>query len=90
MDSSVTHCFNFITALRGFHAYQNTMNWNLCIGQIISFNREFDNKHYRFAACDKAMLPAKISTVVVGYVPKELSRHLVCNSEGSKIIGICG
>ena len=76
MDLSVTHCFNFITALRGFHAYHSTVNWNPCIEQKIFFKREFDNKHDRFAVCSKAMLPGKIAPVVVGYVPKELSRHI--------------
>ena len=69
-------CSNFIIALRGFHAYHNTVNLNPCIEQKYNFKREFYNKHGRFAVGGRAMLPGKVAPVVVGHVPKELSRHI--------------
>ena len=42
METSLTHCFNLITALRGFHVYYNTVNSNPYAGQEIAFKCEFN------------------------------------------------
>ena len=73
---TTTDCFTFITALRTFHVYHDTVNWNPYIGQDLSFKCELNNMHNTFAVCGKALLPGKISPVVVGHVAKELSSHI--------------
>ena len=91
MALSITHCFEFITALRGFHVYGNTMNWKPYNGKEIVFKCELNNKHDEFAVCGKAMLPGKIASVIVVYVPKEnIKIYLVRYSVRSESICNCG
>ena len=62
-------CFTFITALHGFHVYHNTVNWNLYIGQDVSFKCELDNMNDKFAVCGKAF--ASITRWIRNYIHKE-------------------
>ena len=73
---ATTDCFTFITDLRGFHVYHNTVNWNPYIGQDLSFKCELNNMHDKLAVCGKVLLPGRIAPVVVGHVAKVLSRHI--------------
>ena len=89
MAFSITPCFKFITALQGFHVYGNTVNWKQYNGQEIVFKCELNNKHDKFAVCGKAMLPGKIASVIVGHVPKEISRYFrFAIQKGAKVSAI--
>ena len=68
--------YEFFTALRGFHVYSNTVNWRLYVGQKITFKREHNNPHDRFAVAGKTRLKGKIALVTVGHVPRELARYV--------------
>ena len=86
---ATTDCFTFTTALHGFHVYHNTVNWNLYIGQDVSFKCELDNMNDKFAVCGKALLPGKIAPVVVGHVARELSRHIwFAIQKGAKVSAV--
>ena len=52
-----------------------TENSTPFFGQQISFKREFSNQHDRFAKAEKALLPNKLTCVVIGHIPQEISRH---------------
>jgi hypothetical protein len=71
----MTETFEFLTGLRGFHVYCNTVNWVPYTGQNISFKREHNNKHDNFAVAGKTLLKGRIGPITVGHVPRELSRH---------------
>ena len=75
VQTSIQHSFEFTTGLRGYHVYRNTENWKPFIGQEISFKRELSNEHDRFAVDGKVLLPNKLVRVVVGHIPREISRH---------------
>lgn len=75
VQTSIQHSFEFITGLRGFHVYKNTENWKPFVGQEISFKRELSNSFDRFAVAGKVLLLNKLAPVVVGHIPRELSRH---------------
>lgn len=69
-----TH-FEFFTALRGFHVYCNTVNWEPYVGQKISFKREHNNKYDKFAVAGQALLRGRLGEITVGHIPRELSRY---------------
>ena len=46
------------------------------LGQQITFSKEENNPHDRFAVAGKAMLKGKLCPVTVGHVPREMSRHV--------------
>ena len=76
MASSIAHCFQVRSAIRGYHVYCNSEGWTPKMGEKISFRREFDNKHDRFAVSAKSSLPGRIAPVTVGHVPREISRYI--------------
>ena len=76
MASAATHCYQFTTALRGFHVYYNTVNWKPFVGQKVTFICERNNPHDNFAVCGKTILPGKLVNSVVGHVPREIARHI--------------
>ena len=76
MASAVTHCYQFTTALRGFHVYYNTVNWKPFVGQKLTFNCERNNPHDKFAVCGKTILPGKLVNSVVGHVPREIAWYI--------------
>ena len=89
LKMEATDCFNFIAALRGFHVYHDTVNWNLYIGQDLRFKCELNNIRDKFAVCGKALLPEKIAPVVAGLVAKELSRHIwFAIQKGAKVSAV--
>lgn len=53
----------------------HTENSRPFVGQEISFKREFSNQHDRLAKAEKALLPNKLTCVVIGHIPREISRH---------------
>ena len=68
--------FEFYTGLRGFHVYSNTLSWKPYVGQKITFKREHNNPYHKSAVAGKVTLKGKIGLIVVGHVPRELSRHI--------------
>lgn len=86
VDSSESLCFT--TALRGFHVYSTTVGWKPYIHQNISFKREHNNCHDKFAVAGLALLPGKLSRDIVGHVPRELSRYVLFAMEkGAEFTG---
>ena len=91
LKMEATDCFNFIAASRRFHVYHDTVNWNLYIGQDLSFKCELNNMRDKFAVFGKALLPEKIAPVVVGLVSKDLSRHIwFAIQKGAKVSAVVG
>ena len=72
----VSYTFKFTTGLRAYHVYRNTENWKPFLEQKITFKREKKNAHDRFAVVGMAMLPGKLAPVIVGHIPRELSRYV--------------
>ena len=72
--AQMTLFYEFTTALRGFHVYR--CEWKPYLNQPIEFKRELDNPHDRFAVTGKTKLPGKLCAVIVGRVPREISRHV--------------
>ena len=66
--------YDFCIGLRGYHVYQKI--WKPFIGQVITFEQEEKNSHDRFAISGSAKIPGKIGRVVVGHIPRELSRYM--------------
>ena len=66
--------YEFTTALRGFHVYR--CECKPYLNQPIKFKRELDNPYDRFAVARKIKLPGKLRAVIIGHVPREMSRHV--------------
>ena len=77
VQTSIQHSFEFTTGLRGYHVYKNTENWKPFVGQEISFKRELLNEHNHFAVAGKFLLQNKLARVVVGHIPRVISRHML-------------
>ena len=45
------------------------------VGQNIIFNREYNNKHDRFAVAGEILLKGRSASITVRHVPGKLSRH---------------
>ena len=89
MELLPAHYFNFITALRSFHVYHNTVNWNPYARQEIAFKCEFNNPYDKFAVCGKGMLPGKIVPVVIGHAPKKIPRFFwFAKQKGVKLLTV--
>ena len=72
IKSSVT----FSCGLRGFHVYGISKDWVPTQGESISFKRELDNRHDRFAVAGQKIFPGKLAPDTIGHVPREISRHV--------------
>ena len=72
--AQVTLCYKFVTGLRGFHVYSS--EWTPVLEQKITFTKEENNPHDRFAVAGKLTLKGKLCPVTVGHVPREISRHV--------------
>ena len=71
--------FEFYTRLRGYHVYSNTVGWKIIL------KREHKNLHDKFAVAGKVTMKGKIGLIVVGHVPRELSRYVWYSiQEGAK------
>ena len=82
---AMVYHFEFLTCLRGFHIYSNTVNWKPCKGQKVTFNREYKNPYDKFAVSGKTLLKGKVGLIIVGHVPRELSRYIwYAIQEGAK------
>ena len=66
--------YDFCSGLRGYHVYQKI--WKPFIGQVITFAREEKNPYDRFAISGSAKIPGKMGCVVVGDIPRVLSRYM--------------
>ena len=85
--AQMTLIYEFTTALRGFHVYR--CEWKPYLNQPIEFKRELDNPYDRFAVAGKAKLPGKLCPVIVGHVPREMSRHIwYAIREGAEFSGV--
>ena len=73
-QSSESFCFT--TGLRGFHVCSTTKGWKPYLQEKITFKREHDNVPDRFAASGLATLRGRLAPVVVGHIPRELSRYV--------------
>lgn len=86
VDTAELFCFT--TGLRGFHVYSNTVGWKPYLHQKITFKREVDNVHDRFAVAGLVTLPGTLAPVIVGHVPRELSRYVwYALGKGAKFTG---
>ena len=55
------------------------------VGQKITFKREHNNPYDKFAVTGKVMMKGKIGLIVVGHLPRELSRYIWFSiGEGAK------
>ena len=68
--------FEFYTALRGYHVYSNTVGWKPYVQEKIILKREHKNPCDKFAVAGKVTMKGKIGLIVVGHVPRELSRYM--------------
>lgn len=85
-QSSESFCFT--TGLRGFHVYSTTKGWKPYLQEKITFKREHDNVHDRFAVSGLATLRGRLAPVVVGHIPRELSRYVwYALEKGAKFTG---
>lgn len=85
-QSSESFCF--LTGLRGFHVYSTTKGWKPYLQEKITFKREHDNVHDRFAVSGLATLRGRLAPVVVGHIPRELSRYVwYALEKGAKFTG---
>ena len=73
-QSSESFCFT--TGLRGFHVYSTTKGWKPYLQEKITLKREHDNVHDRFAVSGLTTLRGRLAPVVVGHIPRELSRYV--------------
>jgi len=77
--------FEFYTGLRGYHVYSNTVGWKPYVQEKIVLKREHNNIHDKFAVAGKVSMRGKIGLIVVGHVPRELSRFIWYSiQEGAK------
>jgi hypothetical protein len=76
--------YDFFSGLRGYHEYRNF--WKPYVGQIITFAQEKNNKYDRYAVSGSARIPGKIGRVVVGHIPRELSRYIWYALEDEAIV----
>ena len=76
--------YDIWNGLRGCHVHQKI--WKPFIGQVITFAREEKNSYDRLAISGSAKMPRKIGCVVVGYIPRELSRYMWYASDSGTII----
>ena len=80
--------FEFYTGLRGYHVYSNTVGWKPYVQHKIMLKREHKNPHNKFAVAGKVTMNGKIGLIVVGHVPRELSRYVWYSiQEGAKYDG---
>ena len=68
--------FTFAMGLRGFHVYRNTENWKPVISQDVRFRREENIEKDRFAVGGFVRIPGRPGRVLVGHIPRELSRYV--------------
>ena len=63
---------SFMRGLRGYHVYQ--IVWTPRLNEILPTEHKRNNLYDRHAIAAKKNLPGRLTTSVVGYLPKELSR----------------
>ena len=86
MQTAQSFCFT--TGLRGFHVYSTTKGWKPYLQQKITFKREHNNVHDRFAVSGLTTLRGTLAPVVVGHIPRELSRYVwYALQKGAKFTG---
>ena len=68
--------FEFYTGLRGYHVYSNTVGWKPYVQEKIILKRKHKNPHDKFAVAGKVTMKGKIGLIVIGHVPRELSRYV--------------
>ena len=77
--------FEFYTGLTGYHVYSNTVSWKPYVGQKIAFKSENYNPYDKFVVAGKVTMKVKIGLIVVGHIPRELSRYIWFSiEEGAK------
>ena len=76
--------YDFCSALRGYHMYQKV--WKPFIGQVITFAREQKIPYDRFAISGSDKIPGKIGCVVVGHIPRELTRYMLYALDSGAIL----
>ena len=77
--------FEVYTGLRGYHVYSNTVGWKPYVQEKIILKRERKNPHDKFAVAGKVTMKGNIGLIVVGHLPRELSRYVWYSiQEGTK------
>ena len=64
--------FSFLYGLRGYHVWKTV--WTPRLNEILSTEHEINNLYDRHAISVKKHLPGRLTSSVVGHLPKELSR----------------
>ena len=68
--------FELYSGLRGYHVYHNTVNWKPYVKEKIALKREHNNEHDKFAVARRVTMRGRFGWIVVGHIPKELSRYV--------------
>ena len=77
--------FEFYPGLRGYHVYSNTVGWKPYVQEKIILKREHKNPLDKFAVAGKVTMKGKIGLIIVGHVPRQLSRYMWYSiQEGTK------
>ena len=77
--------FEFYSGLRGYHVYHNTVNWKPYVKEKTALKREHNNEHDKFAVAGRFTMRGRFGWIVVGHIPKELSRYVWYSiQEGAK------
>ena len=65
--------------------YHDTVNWKPYVKEKIALKREHNNEHDKFAVAGRVTMRGRFGWIVVGHIPKELSRYLWYSiQEGAK------
>ena len=62
--------------MREHHVYSNTGSWKPSVGQKVTFKREHNSPYDKFLVAGKVTMKGKLRLIVVGHVPRELSRYI--------------
>ena len=83
-----SYSFSSRTLRSAKYVYSTTKGWKPYLQEKITLKREHDNVHDRFAVSGLAALRGRLAPVVVGHIPRELSRYVLYALEkGAKFTG---
>ncbi len=64
--------FSFPCGLRGYHEYR--LRWTPTINEVLRVSQEPNNRYDRYATICLTKVPSTHAEIIVGHLPKELSR----------------
>jgi len=74
--SKIANHFEFYSGLRGYHVYKNTADWKPYEKEKVTLKREINNEHDKFAVAGRVTMRGKFGWIIVGHIPRELSRYV--------------